>query len=104
MSSKSVSQSFKILFQTGDINNFVLRGVFFSRYAQANFKIFHNTTIFVSFLLFSSVQESKCFFQQYPHNLLKRIDFAEKHVLNQTEKMLFLIEFSISDSLMFWYT
>ena len=27
MSSKSVSQSFKILFETGDINIFVLRGV-----------------------------------------------------------------------------
>ena len=34
MSSKSVSQIFKILFQTGDINIFVLRGVFFSTYVQ----------------------------------------------------------------------
>ena len=34
MSSKSVSQIFKILFQTGDINIFVLVGVFFSRYVQ----------------------------------------------------------------------
>ena len=34
MSSKSVSQIFKILFQTGDINIFALRGVFFSRYVQ----------------------------------------------------------------------
>ena len=34
MSSKSVSQIFKILFQTGDINNFVIRGVIFSRYVQ----------------------------------------------------------------------
>ena len=34
MSSKSISQIFKILFQTGDINIFVLRGVFFSRYVQ----------------------------------------------------------------------
>ena len=34
MSSKSVSQVFKILFQTGDINIFVLRGVFFSSYVQ----------------------------------------------------------------------
>ena len=34
MSSKNVSQIFKILFQTGDINVFVLRGVFFSRYVQ----------------------------------------------------------------------
>ena len=34
MSSKSVSQIFKILFQTGDINIFVLHGVFFSRYVQ----------------------------------------------------------------------
>ena len=34
MSSKNVPQIFKILFQTGDINVFVLRGVFFSRYLQ----------------------------------------------------------------------
>ena len=30
----SVSEIFKILFQTGDINIFVLRGVIFSRYVQ----------------------------------------------------------------------
>ena len=34
MSSKSVPQIFKILFQTGDINILVLRGVFFNRYVQ----------------------------------------------------------------------
>ena len=34
MSSKSVSQILKILFQTGDINILVLCGVFFSRYTQ----------------------------------------------------------------------
>ena len=34
MSSKSLSQTFKILFQTGDINISVLRGVVFSRYVQ----------------------------------------------------------------------
>ena len=34
MNSKSVSQILKILFQTGDINIFVLRGVFLSRYVQ----------------------------------------------------------------------
>ena len=34
MSSNSVSQLFKVLCQTGDINIFVLRGVFFSRYVQ----------------------------------------------------------------------
>ena len=34
MSSRIVSQIFKILFQTGDINIFVLRGVFFSKYVQ----------------------------------------------------------------------
>ena len=34
MSSKSMSQILKILFQTGDVNIFVLRGVFFSRYFQ----------------------------------------------------------------------
>ena len=31
---KFVSQIFNILFQIGDINIFVLRGVFFSRYVQ----------------------------------------------------------------------
>ena len=34
MSSKSVSQIFKILFQTGAINISVFCGVFFSRYVQ----------------------------------------------------------------------
>ena len=34
MNSKSVSQIFKMLYQTGDINIFILRGVFFSRYVQ----------------------------------------------------------------------
>ena len=34
MSSKNVSQIFKILIQTRDINTFVLRGVFFSGYVQ----------------------------------------------------------------------
>ena len=34
MSSKNVSQIFKTLFQTGDINIFVLLGVFFNRYVQ----------------------------------------------------------------------
>ena len=29
-----MSQIFKILFQTGDINIFILPGVFFSRYVQ----------------------------------------------------------------------
>ena len=34
MSSKIVSQIFKILIQTGYINIFVIRGVFFSRYVE----------------------------------------------------------------------
>ena len=34
MSSKILSQIFKILFQTGDINIFVLRGALVSRYVQ----------------------------------------------------------------------
>ena len=34
MSSKSLSQTFKILFETGDVNVFVLRGVIFSTYVQ----------------------------------------------------------------------
>ena len=34
MSSKSKSQILKILFQTEDINIFILRGVIFSRYVQ----------------------------------------------------------------------
>ena len=34
MSSKSVSQIFKTLFETGNINIFVFHGVLFSRYVQ----------------------------------------------------------------------
>ena len=34
VSPKSVSQIFKILFQTGDVNIFVIRNVFFSGYVQ----------------------------------------------------------------------
>ena len=34
MSSKSMSQIFEILFQAGDVNVFVLRSVFFSRYVR----------------------------------------------------------------------
>ena len=34
MSSKSVPQIFQILFQIGDVNILVLRGVFFGRYVQ----------------------------------------------------------------------
>ena len=34
MSSKRMSQIFKILFQTEDSNIFVLRGVFFYKYVQ----------------------------------------------------------------------
>ena len=45
MSSKSVSQIFKILFQTGDINIFVLCGVFFSRYAQLKSSFSHEKDI-----------------------------------------------------------
>ena len=44
MSSKSVSQIFKILFQTGDINIFVLHGVFFSRYVQLKSSFFVEKT------------------------------------------------------------
>ena len=34
MSSKNASKIFEILFQTGDINVFVLRGVLFRKYVQ----------------------------------------------------------------------
>ena len=34
MSSKSVFQIFKILFETGNINIFVLRGVFFNKVSR----------------------------------------------------------------------
>ena len=37
---KRVSHIFKILFQTGDNNNFVLRGVFFNRYFQLKSSFF----------------------------------------------------------------
>ena len=45
MSSKSASQIFKILFQTEDINIFVLRGVFFSRYVQLESSFSDETNI-----------------------------------------------------------
>ena len=45
MSSKSLSQIFKILFQTGNINIFVLRGVFFSRYVQLKNSFFDEKNI-----------------------------------------------------------
>ena len=45
MTSKSVSQNFKMLFQTGDINSFVLRGVFFSRYVQKATSLTKKTSV-----------------------------------------------------------
>ena len=45
MSSKSMSQIFKILFQTGDINIFLLRGVFFSKYVQLKRSFFDEENI-----------------------------------------------------------
>ena len=44
MSSKCVSQIFKILFQTGNINIFVLRGVFFNGYVQKKYPFLTNKT------------------------------------------------------------
>ena len=44
MSSRSVSQIFKILFQTGDINIFVPHGVFFSSYVQLKSSISNEKT------------------------------------------------------------
>ena len=45
MSSKSASQIFKILFQTGDIDIFVLRGVFSSTYVQLKSSFFDEKNI-----------------------------------------------------------
>ena len=45
MRSKNVSQIFKILFQTGDINIFVLCGVFFSIYVQLKSSFFEEKKI-----------------------------------------------------------
>ena len=45
MSSKIVSQIFKIFSQTGDINVFVLWGVFFSRYVQLKILFSHEKNI-----------------------------------------------------------
>ena len=42
---KSVSQVFKILFQTGDFKTFVLRGVFFSKYVQLKSSFSYETKI-----------------------------------------------------------
>ena len=53
MSSKSLSQIFKILFQTGDINTFVLRGVFFSDYVQLKPPFLTKKTVVKSKIHFS---------------------------------------------------
>ena len=45
VSSKSVSKVFKILSGTGDINIFVLRGVFFSRHVQPKSSFSDETNI-----------------------------------------------------------
>ena len=45
MSSKSMFQIFKILSQTGDINIFLLRGVFFSKYVQLKSSFFDEENI-----------------------------------------------------------
>ena len=47
INSESVSQIFKILFQTGDINIFVLRSFFFSRYVQLKSSFSDETNISV---------------------------------------------------------
>ena len=44
MSSKIVSQIFKTLLKTGDINIFVLLGVFISRYVQLKSSFFDDKT------------------------------------------------------------
>ena len=47
MSSKKVSQIFKILFQTGNTNIFVRHGVLFSRYVQlkSSFSVSKNISV-----------------------------------------------------------
>ena len=40
-----MSQTFKILFQTGDVNIFVLRGAFFSRYVQLKSSFFEEKNV-----------------------------------------------------------
>ena len=44
MISKSMSQILKILFQTGNVNIFVHRGVFFSRYVRLKSSFFDENT------------------------------------------------------------
>ena len=53
MSSKSVSQILKILFQTGDSNIFVLRGALFSRYVQLKSSFYDEKTAVKSETRFS---------------------------------------------------
>ena len=45
MSSKGMAQIFKILFQSGELDIFVLRGVFFSRYVQLKSSFFDEKNI-----------------------------------------------------------
>ena len=58
MSSKSVPQIFKALFQTGDINIFVLCGVFFSRYVQLKISFSDKKNISSENLCFSKIEAS----------------------------------------------
>ena len=68
MSSKSVSQIFKTLLQIGDINIFVLRNVFFSRYVQLkSYFSDEKKTVVKSETLFS--REATLFF--YKHKAYK---------------------------------
>ena len=53
MSSKDMSQIFKIFFQTGDINIFALRVVFFSRYVQLKSSFSEEKTVVKSETHFS---------------------------------------------------
>ena len=60
MSSKNVSKIFEILFQTGDINVFVLRGVLFRKYVQLKSSFLRKRT--------STVKSETCFSREAIEN------------------------------------
>ena len=63
MSSKNMSLIFKILFQTGDINIFVLCGVFFSRYVQLKRQKKHRRSNLRQTLVEKLSKMKFCFFE-----------------------------------------
>ena len=78
MSSESVSQIFKILFQTVDINIFVLHGVFFSGYVKLKSSFSDKKTLAVK----SETRFSREAIKNYCGKVLKENSIKKFHSLS----------------------